>query len=323
MRAPEVVVVGSINYDLFVFQDRLPAEGETLLAGDSHESFGGKGANQAVQAARLGAAVAMIGAVGDDDRGRASVANLRANGVETLVETVDAPTGLGLVNVLPGGRVHATVAPGANSRLGVGDLDAHAAALAGARVVVVQNEIAPDVTAAAMSAARRGGAFVVYNAAPAVPGSLELAGGADLLVVNEEEALACTAALGDARGAEETAEPVDWHDVAARLARTVPHVLVTLGERGAVGVLDGATVTVPAERVDAVDTTGAGDSFVGAVAAALADGIGLTPAARLASRVAARTTLGAGAQSSMPSTWEDSGDPLRTAQGDPGAPAVG
>jgi ribokinase len=266
-----VLVVGSINSDVVLRVTRRPARGETLLAESVTEFCGGKGANQAVAAARAGAEVELVGAVGADARGRAQLRALRDAGVSTEFVAVKkgVPTGLAVITITPDGENSIVVAAGANERVGaIPDRPAD--------VVVAQTEIA---TSAVDSAAALGVRFVL-NAAPVValaPATLALA---DPLVVNGLEARTLLRLLG-------AEVPSKTGAVAEQLRAHVRSVIVTMGGAGAL-VLDDTLTIVSAPAADAVvDTTGAGDVFAGTLAAALADGRGLVPAAETA--VAAAT----------------------------------
>ncbi|MEU2615085.1 ribokinase [Micromonospora sp. NPDC007271] len=287
---PDVVVVGSVNADLRIEVDMLPRPGETIHGGSPSWLSGGKGANQAVALARLGRAVTLVGAVGSDQVSTDLARQLAAEGVNIdRLATVDGPAGQAVVFVDPSGENSIVVSPGANAAVHPDLVRRAHAELAGAKVVLAQLEIPVDAVLAAASATR--GAFVL-NPAPALPLPPELLSRVDVLVPNRGElAQLCAAAL-----------PVTVDEVAA-LARTLPcaAVVVTLGGDGAL-VVDGDTVrhlTPPA--VTAVDTTGAGDCFCGALADALADGRPLVDAAEFAVRAAALSVTAAGAQASMPS----------------------
>lgn len=291
-----VVVVGSVNSDLLLAQSRLPLRGETFVASEVREEFGGKGANQAVQCARLGAETVFIGAVGSDARGGECRQNLLRNGVRAHLRVVDGPTGIGVVQVLPSGEVFATIHPGANAGLRPSDVLDHRELFAGADAVLLQNEVAPEVNSAAVLTAREHGVPVFYNAAPARPASEAVAREADYLLVNEEEAAALLArwSMG-APGALET----------ARLLTSVCRgVVLTLGRAGSVVAAAGRVDSVAAVSVEAVDTTGAGDSYTAAFVVGLGRGWSPVRAARFASRAAALSTRGLGAQTSMPSAAE-------------------
>ena len=287
----EVVVVGSLNLDLVVQVARHPAPGETVLGGDSARHPGGKGANQAVAAARLGRRVAMIGCVGDDDAGGVLTSVLDEHHVDTAgVRVVDGvPTGLALITVDDRAENAIVVSPGANARLSVDDVAAAAQTIAGAAVVLLQLEVPDEAVTAAARAAE---GIVVLNPAPARPLPPALLARADVLVPNRTE----LALLADAE------EPADLDGVAA-LARALDSpsaVVVTLGADGALVVEGDSVVHVPAVRVTPVDTTAAGDAFCGALADALAGGSNLVEAAGWASRVAAVAVTRRGAQPSLP-----------------------
>jgi ribokinase len=277
-----IAVVGSINLDVVVEVQRHPAPGETVVGGDRRELPGGKGANQAVAAARLGAAVALVGRVGADDAGRRLRDGLASEDVDVAFVTEDpeAPTGMALIAVDAGGENTIVVSPGANARVGAGDVRAAGDVMAGAAVTLVQHEVGDEAVAAAIAAA---GGRVVLNPAPARP----LVAPVDVLVPNRGELEALAGRTGD---------PVEL----ARGLSDAAAVVVTLGADGAV-VVDGEGVErIPAPRVDAVDTTGAGDAFCGALAQALDSGASLVEAARWAAGAAAASVTRLGAQGGMP-----------------------
>ena len=292
----EIVVVGSINLDLVVPVDRVPLVGETVLGGDLQRIAGGKGANQAVAAARLGRRVAMIGRVGDDDAGEMLRSALQGNGVDTasVAVTEGTPSGVALIAVAADGDNAIVVSPGANARLTPADLQAAGPALAQASVVLLQLEIPPETVAAAAAAAA---GLVILNPAPAPAGPLsaELLAHVDVLVPNQTE----LATLSGHRGGLDP-------QTAARLAAELPckQVVVTLGAQGALAVTDGEAVHVPAPSIEPVDTTAAGDAFCAALADALAGGAELVDAARWAVRVGATACLRPGAQPSLPTPAE-------------------
>jgi ribokinase len=290
-------VLGSINMDLVVRAPRLPDRGETLLGGPFARHPGGKGANQAVAAARLGARVAMVGRVGADEHGRALVAGLAAEGIDVagVAADPDAPTGVALITVDERGENTIVVSPGANAALGAAELEAALDLAASCDVVLAQLEVPLESVARAARVARAAGTLVVLNAAPAAPLPAPLLRDVDVLVVNEPEARAIAGGPVESRA--------DAEDLAAGLAAAGPGiVVVTLGARGCVARHRGATVRHPAFAVQAVDATAAGDAFVGALAAALAaEGPAALPAAlRLASAAGALAASGHGAQPSLP-----------------------
>ncbi|GAA3929120.1 ribokinase [Microbacterium soli] len=298
-----VCVVGSINVDEIVVVPRHPLPGETLLATSSTVAPGGKGANQAVAAARLGARVGMIGAVGDDGRARTALSLLAGAGVDlTDVVPVDGPTGIARITVDDVGENTIIVVPGANARVDDALVAARSASIARAAVVVLQGEIPVDASACA---ARLATGRVLLNLAPVigVPGDLLQA--ADPLVVNEHEARLL---LADVAG--RTDPDADDGRIAVLLQEQgARSVVLTLGARGALCVDDDGVTTIASPRVDAVDTSGAGDAFVGALAMRLADGDELRTAVRFAVRVGAFAVGSAGTQPSYP--W--AGDELPSA----------
>lgn len=290
MSAGRVVVVGSANVDLVVDVPRHPAGGETILGGDLRRTPGGKGANQAVAAARAGGAdTTFVGALGRDDSAELLLASLAGAGVRTdTVNRVDAPTGTALITVSPDGENTIVVAPGANSRVRVGA--AQADRIAAADVVLAQLEIPLDTVVAA-GGARRTGALLVLNAAPSRELPDAVWDQVDVLVVNEHEA-------ADLVGGSPSAGP---EGLAAALLGRVPAVVITLGGRGSlVAERGGRPVRVPAAQVTAVDTTGAGDTYCGVLAAALARSAGLVEAARLAGAAGALAVTRSGAQDAVP-----------------------
>lgn len=289
-----LVVVGSLNLDLVARVPRLPRPGETLLADGYGHALGGKGANQAVSAARHEVSVAMVGCVGDDVDGARLTAALTREGVDVTGVRVraGARTGVAQIAVEPSGTNTIIVAQGANGMLRPGDVLRALARLPAADVVLVQLEIPLDAVAAAAASAAR----IVLNPAPARPLPTELLRRVDVLVPNLPELAALTGG-----GAPETLEEV------ARRGRDLADggaVVVTLGERGAL-VLDAEGDThVPAPAVDAIDTTGAGDAFCGSLAAQLARGRALVDAVRDAVRVGALSATRPGALEAFPSRDE-------------------
>ncbi len=300
---PLVVVVGSINADQVVRVERRPGPGETVGGASLELLPGGKGANQAVAAARCGATVAMVGLVGDDELGRAQLAALLAEQVEVsnVRATASAPTGLALVLLTPDGENSIAVVPGANERLTPADVELAAPLLGAAAVLVTQLEIPLEAVARAVGLAGDR-TLVVLNCAPAriLPASVLAA--TDVLVVNEHEAAALTG-----RGVQGAGGSLE---AAAELLGMGPSsVVVTLGAEGAV-VLDGARraagdeggegARVAPPRVQVLDTTGAGDAFVGALAAALGRGWPLLDAVRFGVAVGSATTTRRGARAVVP-----------------------
>lgn len=283
-----VVVIGSANMDIVFVLDRAPSPGETVLADYATLYPGGKGLNQAVAAVRAGAPTAFIGALGSDDHGDALARVLSADGIGAdLVRRSTAPTGQAFIVVDGNGENTIIVASGANATML--DLTSEAgAAIAGAAVLLMQLELPLPIVLEAAKAARSAGTTVMLNAAPARQLPDELLDHLDYLIVNEHEA--CLVA-GDA----------DLDRAASALAARVPRLIVTLGSQGSVLHADGAEVgRVAASAVTAVDTTGAGDTYCGAFAAAIAQGRELTAAAAFASAAAALSVQALGAVPSIP-----------------------
>ncbi|MGF0116944.1 ribokinase [Promicromonospora sp. Marseille-Q5078] len=289
-----VVVVGSANVDLVVDVPRHPGGGETILGGDLRRSPGGKGANQAAGAARAGGAhTSFVGAVGRDESADLLFASLRRAGVRTdLVWRLDVPTGTALITVSPDGENAIVVAPGANSHVVVQEPQARR--IAEADVVLAQLEVPLDAVLAA-AAARRPGTPLVLNAAPSRPLPDAVWDVVDVLVVNEHEAADLTEDLAG----------TDPEALADALLGRVPAVVVTLGAEGSLVARRGEPVVrVPAHAVEAVDTTGAGDTYCGVLAAALARGESLPEAARLAAAAGALAVTRRGAQDAVPGATE-------------------
>jgi ribokinase len=300
-KRPRVTVLGSLNMDISVAVPRLPGPGATVLGSAAVFTPGGKGANQAVAAARLGAEVRMVGCVGDDDFGRQLLAALRAEGIDDrdVRNVPGVPTGLAMISVDAEGENIITVAPGANHEVGAQDVTQ---ALAGAHdVLVISAEIPVPAIRWALAQARgtQGhGTRCVLNLAPAPDGAADIvAGGVDWLVVNESEA---AAVLG---------RPVDGLPEAGRAATALVaagarHAVVTAGAHGAALAtpddVPGGVTAIPAFPITAVDTVGAGDTFVGALAVALAAGVPAAEAVRAAAAAGATAATRHGAQAGMP-----------------------
>lgn len=282
-RRGSVLVAGSANVDYVVRVPRIPAPGETVPGGDLSVVPGGKGANQAVAAARAGgAATLFLGAIGDDHGGAMLRRSLADAGVDGRLVTADRPTGAALITVSDDAENAIAVAPGANAALAPGDL----IALDRVAWLAMQLETPLDTVIAYARAARAARVSVMLNAAPALPLPSALLSAVDLLVVNEAE----LAAIAGREGS-----------ILERLSRLkVPCAVATLGNRGLCAWNDGTSLVQPAYRVTPVDTTAAGDTFCGVLAAALAQGEQLAHALRLAAAAAALATTRPGAQSSIP-----------------------
>jgi ribokinase len=305
--AGTVVVVGSINVDQVVTVDRLPLPGETLIGSSMTLSPGGKGANQAVAAARRGARTVMIGAVGDDGRADDALPYLRSSGVDVSgVDTVPGPTGLAIVSVGGDSENTIVVVPGANGAVGAAAVGSHSAVLSEAAVVVLQGEIPVDGIAAAVQHA---GGRVVFNLAPVIDVPADVVKAADPLVVNEHEGRLLLAAWGasasDPQATDEEARVDDESVVASLRAQGVTSVVMTRGAAGAIVSDESGTVLVASPKVAAVDSSGAGDAFVGALAAGLSSGSSLLEAAQDAVRVGAFSVTGVGTQASYPTLGDE------------------
>ncbi|HEY3711617.1 MAG TPA: ribokinase [Amycolatopsis sp.] len=284
-----VLVVGSANADLVVPVERRPGGGETVLGGDTTLSPGGKGANTAAAAGRLGADVALLGAVGDDPYGRLLRDSLAGAGVAIgQVRTVGRPTGIAYITVTPDGENSILVSPGANSALEPGDITDDV--LDGVRVMVTSLEVPLPTVEHAVARASAKGVRVLLNLSPAAEVSRETLGALDVLLVNEHEAAYLLGTEG--------ADPRKLLELGPRAA------VVTLGAKGAVVVEADGSTEVASPKVDAVDTTGAGDAFAGALAASLAEGATLVDAAKRAVKVAAVSVTRHGAQPSYPTPDE-------------------
>jgi ribokinase len=291
---PRVCVVGSANVDYAVTLPRLPRPGETVTGGELLRDLGGKGANQAVAARRLGAEVRFLGGVGADAAGEEIRAQLAALGigVEGLV-TVPATTGAALIFVDAAGANQIAVAPGANHALTVEALAPHAEALAWAEVVVCQLELSLPVVRWALAAARREGVATILNPAPAQELDDELLHLVRYLTPNEGEA-------GRLAGVEVTGLETARQAGDRLVERGAAVVIVTLGAEGALVCGGEGSVHHPAFPVTAVDTTAAGDAFTGALAAGVATWGSLEQALPLANAAAALTCTRPGAQASLP-----------------------
>jgi ribokinase len=293
--APRIVVVGSTMIDLVAYADRLPGDGETVVGTSYETGFGGKGANQAVMAARFGAEVAVVNAVGDDDHGTSYLERFQAEGIDTsFMRRVPGSSGVAPIWVDAGGTNRIIIIPGANREVRP-EVAVEAVESFRPDVVIGQFEIPQTTTAAGFAAARRIGAITVLNPAPAAAVEPELVAVTDWLVPNETEfGLIAGRPLGGSRGAESAA-------VAELAGRLGVSIVVTLGERGAFLLpRDGEGSWVDAPRVRPVDTTGAGDAFVGAFAVGLATGRSPADAVRLGCVAAADSVTRRGTQASYP-----------------------
>lgn len=300
MSPAKICIVGACNIDLISYVPRLPRLGETIHGSDFQIGFGGKGANQAVMAAKLGGQVTIVSKLGLDSFGDDTMANFKRFGVNSdyVYRSDQAPSGVAPIAVDSAGNNSIIIVVGANNLLTEQELEAARPAIAAADVLVCQLEIPLAATMAALRIGREEGVTTILNPAPAqsdLPPNLLLM--SDILCPNESEAELMIGekieTLGEARVAGQR-----LRDRGARA------VILTLGEQGSLLVSEQETVHVPANRVSAVDTTGAGDAFVGSLAYFLATGKAVKEAMRRANQVAALSVQGRGTQSSFPTREE-------------------
>jgi ribokinase len=289
--AGRILVIGSLNMDLVARTPRHPEAGETILASSLDTYPGGKGANQAVAAARMGAAVKMVGCVGVDAFGQALRDNLARERVDVrhLLQRADAPTGMALITVNDQGQNTIVVVPGANWLLTPADLSAAEEAFLDTDVVVLQLETPLPTVERAIDLARRHGAWTVLNPAPAQPLSPALLSAADCLIPNRSELRLLTGL-----------EQVDAAMAHLQRKVRVRCLVVTLGDGGVLILDAGQRFTIPAHQVPVVDTTAAGDAFVGAFAVAISEGGRAYDAARWGNAAGALAVMRVGAQPSLP-----------------------
>jgi len=297
MERPKICVIGASNLDLISYVPRLPRMGETLHGNRFQMGFGGKGANQAVMAAKLGGDVTMVTKLGADIFGRDTVQNFEQVGIDVshVHMTDQAFSGVAPIAVDADGNNSIIIVTGANDLLTEEEIEAARPAIAAAGILVCQLEIPLPITLAALRIAREEGVTAIFNPAPARPDLPdELYQLSDIFCPNETETELLTGmTVGTLAEAEAAARTL--------LARGAGSVVLTLGERGALLVNGDGATHVPTETVKALDTTGAGDSFVGSLAYFLALGKPMTDALARANRIAAVSVQGAGTQTSFPS----------------------
>ncbi|MEA3406898.1 MAG: ribokinase [Chloroflexota bacterium] len=292
----EIAVVGSLNMDLVVRVERMPRPGETVHGREFTTIPGGKGANQAAAAARLGANVEMIGRVGEDAFGASILENMRAQGVGTshVTRDAEAASGIAMIVVDRAGENAIVVAPGANGRVTMQDVRAAQEVLAQTPYVIMQFEVPLHTVRETIALASELGSRVILNPAPAHAVSSDFFEGLYCLVVNETEAETFTGlTVKDVTSAEKAGHALQ--------EKGVPVVVITLGADGALLLTDAHTVHVPAHKVDVVDTTAAGDAFVGGLAVGLLRGLDVVEAVRYATCAGTLATTVLGAQTSLPS----------------------
>jgi len=292
---PRICVVGSSNIDLFFRAPRLPKTGETLAGSDWRLGYGGKGANQAVMAARLGAQVSMVSCIGQEVFGEGVLKNFKAEGVDTTYVCINAhhPTGLASIVVDDAARNCILLVPGANQHLTPQNVRTAASAIETASVVLCQLEVPLETTLEAFRVARAAKVLTILNPAPAASFPDELLALSDYCIPNETEIELLTGLpVHDLIQAEAAAK--------ALLLREAGTVILTLGDQGALIVSQNESCHMPAVSVQAVDTTGAGDAFIGSLAVFLAQKAGLREAVRKANAVAALSVTAPGTQMSFP-----------------------
>lgn len=294
-RPASILVLGSLNLDLVLRPPRMPAAGETIACGEGAQFRGGKGANQAVACARLGADVVMIGRIGDDPAGHLLRGGLLDEGIDdrAVMSTPDCASGQAVILLTPDGQNRILLAAGANARLSPADVAAHAVAFEKAGLLICQLEVPQDTVAAAIGRAGASGLPVLLNPAPARPLPPGMLARIDYLVPNETEAALLTGR--PLSGVE------DAFDAAQALRRQgARNVIVTLGGSGVAIADESGCRHFPALPVQVVDTTAAGDSFIGGLATGLIEGLSLDDAAHLGLRAASLSVGRLGAQAALP-----------------------
>jgi len=305
MSGEYITVIGSLNYDILIRQKRLPQKGETYTADSISYEGGGKGANQAVQCAKLGVPVYMIGKVGRDTFGDVLNKNLDDYGVNTEhLGRSTCETGVGIVHGLDSGEVYASIITGANFDLSIADIQSQEQLIINSRMIIMQMEIPMPVIEYVIALAKQNGVYVLLNAAPAKPISEAALSVVDCLVVNESEA------------SFYAGHEINNVDSANRympelLARVKGTVIITLGDQGSLlcehepnetdSARQGKYTVIPAAKAECVmETTGAGDSYIGAFACCKLRGLSNEDACKYAARVSAMTVAKVGAQGAMP-----------------------
>ena len=293
-----IVVIGSMNQDIIMKISRMPDLGESMMVDECILAAGGKGSNQAVQAAKLGANVSMIGSVGKDTMGEFLLTEAEKFHVDvTHVKRSNAPTGMADAHVLPDGHLFCTVVKGANFELKIEDVNMAESLLKSADIVILQNEIPREVDYYVVDKAEEFGYKVIYNAAPAREMSRHYIAKCDIVVVNEVEAgFYCGTKIDSVEEAKVEALKMsmemgnDW--------------IVTLGATGSVVASNQEVIFIPSYKVKAIESLGAGDSYIGALSYALLSGMNLFESCRFATSCSALTVTKCGAQIAMPTLTE-------------------
>lgn len=296
----DVCVVGSLNMDLVLSVDKIPSIGETILANGLKKIPGGKGANQAVAAARLGSKVVMLGCIGNDDNGKILIENLKKDEIDVnYIKVIDqAPTGIALITVDKKANNSITVVPGANMQIDVKDICNLDKVIEESKVVVAQFETPIETITKAFSIAKKNGKFTILNPAPAKEINEELISLSDVVIPNETETEVITGIdPKDDKSIKEAGQVL--------IKKGAKSVIITLGSRGAAVIDKDNFMIVDAYKVNAIDTTAAGDSFIGGVAFYLTkhgtyDYSSLCEAVKFANKVSAIAVTKEGAQSSLP-----------------------
>ena len=299
MKEKKAVIIGSLNYDIILKQKRLPKIGETFVADSITMCGGGKGANQAVQLSKLGSKTLMVGCIGNDKFGDELLLNLQKYNVNTDYVKIskESSTGMGIVNVFDDGKLIATITRGANYDITNSDVDKIKSEIISAKLIILQMEIPIDIVEYIINLASKHNTYIILNAAPAYEIREEVLAKVNCLVVNETEAsFYLNKEINNFKSSEENCE---------ELYKKIKDLLIiTLGENGSL-LYDGKEKRhIKAKKVKVVETTGAGDSFIGAFAYKLLNDLPYKEAAEFASLVSAVTVTKVGAQDSMP-TYEE------------------
>lgn len=297
----KIVIVGSANTDMVISADHFPLPGETLMGTNFMTNFGGKGANQAVAAARMGGQTVFIGKVGNDNFGTSIISNLESEGINVshLYTTQETSTGVALITTIPSGENSIIVNAGANGQLTADDVRDSEEVIAEAGTVLMQLETPVAALTEAAKLGKKHGAFTVLNPAPAPASPLphELLENIDLLIPNETEASSIS-------GVEIKDESTAMEAISAIQGMGVKNVIITVGSKGAIAKVDGKMIMVPAFKVKAIDTTAAGDTFCGALCVAMSEGKDIEAAIRFGNKASSVSVTRKGAQLSIPQRKE-------------------
>jgi ribokinase len=298
MKKNAVTVVGSLNYDIIFKQKRLPVVGETFSADSVTFSGGGKGANQAVQCAKLGLETYMLGRVGNDNFGTELLNNMQKYSLNLeFVEHTNTNTGLGVVNAIDDGSLIATISKGANYSLTCKDIDQAHSLFEKSRIIILQLEIPKEVVEYTIKKAKENDCYVILNAAPASEVNEDYLKLVDCLVVNETEAsFYAGASITTVEEAKDNCEKLYQY--------TNDLLIITLGEKGSILFNGHEKYYFPCHNVNVIETTGAGDSYIGALTYALMNEMSHEKLGEFSSLVSSRTVMGIGAQEAMPTLEE-------------------